>query len=100
MTKLDLRKELKYLYSPSAKKVEAVKVPRFQFAMADGMIEKGEGPSSSPQFAEALEALFCLTSPIWAVLWRPAAAAGSRYQGQGPSLSSKVVLAGLRHRYM
>ena len=58
MTKLDLRKELKYLYSPSAKKVEAVKVPRFQFAMADGMIEKGEGPSSSPQFAEALEALY------------------------------------------
>ena len=61
MTKLDLRKELKYLYSPSAKKVEAVKVPRFQFAMADGMIEKGEGPSSSPQFAEALEALYGIT---------------------------------------
>jgi hypothetical protein len=58
MTKLDLRKELKYLYSPSAKKVEAVKVPRFQFAMVDGMIEKGQGPSSSPQFAEALEALY------------------------------------------
>jgi len=42
MTKLDLRKELKYLYAPSAKKVEAVKVPRFQFAMIDGMIEKGK----------------------------------------------------------
>ena len=58
MTKLDLRKELKYLYAPSAKKVEAVKVPRFQFAMIDGMIEKGQGPSSSPQFAEAVEALY------------------------------------------
>ena len=58
MTKLDLRKELKYLYAPSAKKVEAVKVPRFQFTMIDGMIEKGQGPSSSPQFAEAMEALY------------------------------------------
>lgn len=58
MTKLDLRKELKYLYAPSAKKVEVVKVPRLQFTMIDGMIEKGQGPSTSPQFAEALNALY------------------------------------------
>jgi len=33
-------------------------VPRFQFAMIDGMIEKGQGPSSSPQFTEDLGALY------------------------------------------
>lgn len=54
----DLRKELKHLYNPSAKKVERVDVPRFQFAMVDGQIEAGHGPGTSPQFAEALEALY------------------------------------------
>ena len=57
-TKLDLRKELKYLYAPSAKKVEIVDVPRFNFAMIDGAIEKSEGPSTSPGFAEAMQALY------------------------------------------
>lgn len=33
MEKLDLRKELKHLYAPSAKKVQVVDVPAFQFAM-------------------------------------------------------------------
>jgi len=58
MTKLDLRKELKYLYSPSAKKVEIVEVPHFQFAMLDGQIEPGQGPSTSASFQEALQALY------------------------------------------
>ncbi len=58
MKKLDLKKDLKYLYAPSAKKVEAVKVPRLQFAMIDGMIEKGQSPGTSPQFSEALNALY------------------------------------------
>lgn len=58
MIKLDLRKELKYLYAPSAKKVEIVEVPRFQFAMIDGQIEAGEGPSTSASFQEALQALY------------------------------------------
>lgn len=58
MIKLDLRKELKYLYAPSAKKVEIVEVPRFQFAMIDGQIETGEGPSTSASFQEALQALY------------------------------------------
>lgn len=39
MEKLDLRKELKHLYSPSAKKVELVEVPVFKFLMIDGAIE-------------------------------------------------------------
>ena len=58
MTKLDLRKELKYLYSLSAKKVEIVEVPRFLFAMLDGQIEPGQGPSTSTSFQEAMTALY------------------------------------------
>jgi hypothetical protein len=58
MQKLDLRKELKYLYQPSAKKVEVVEVPCFQFAMMDGEIEAGYAPAESPGFQEALQALY------------------------------------------
>ena len=58
MTKLDLRKELKYLYAPSAKKVELVDVPRFKFIMIDGAIEPGEGPGTSPAFQQAMQALY------------------------------------------
>jgi hypothetical protein len=55
---LDLRKELKHLYHPSAKKVEVVNVPSFQFAMVDGEIEVGHAPGTSSLFAEAMEALY------------------------------------------
>ena len=58
MKTLDLKKELKYLYQPSARKVEAVSVPRLQFVMIDGRIEKGEGPSTSAGFQEATQALY------------------------------------------
>jgi hypothetical protein len=58
MKKLDLKKDLKYLYQPSAKKVELVKVPKFQFVMVDGKIEKGMSPGTSPSFAEATQALY------------------------------------------
>jgi hypothetical protein len=58
METLDLRKQLKYLYSPSAKKVEVVQVPRFQFTMIDGVIETEHGPSTSPTFQAAMEALY------------------------------------------
>ena len=37
MEKLDLRKQYKYLYNPSARKVEVVDVPPLQFAMIDGL---------------------------------------------------------------
>jgi hypothetical protein len=50
---LDLKKELKYLYTPSAKKVELVQVPRMQSAMIDGAVEKGSEPGNSPAFLEA-----------------------------------------------
>ena len=58
MKTLDLKKELKYLYMPSAKKAEILKVPKLQFAMIDGAIEKGKEPGSSPGFQEATQALY------------------------------------------
>jgi len=58
MQKIDLRKELKHLYRPSAKRVEVVEVPEFQFAMIDGRIEPGAEPGTSQAFQEALQALY------------------------------------------
>ncbi len=55
---LDLKKQFKYLYQPSAKKIETVQVPKLQFAMIDGAIEKGSEPGLSPDFAEATQALY------------------------------------------
>jgi hypothetical protein len=58
MSKIDLRKELKHLYAPSAKKVEVVEVPEFQFVTIDGRIEPEEEPGTSQDFQQALEALY------------------------------------------
>lgn len=58
---LDLKKQYKHLYQPSAKKVETVQVPKLQFAMIDGAIEKGSEPGKSPMFAEATQALYGLS---------------------------------------
>jgi hypothetical protein len=58
MEKLDLRKQYKHLYNPSAKKVSVVDVPPFQFAMIDGAIEVGQLPGDSPSYRQAVEALF------------------------------------------
>ena len=58
MEKLDLRKQWKHLYEPSAKQVVLVDVPRFQFVMVDGVIEPGMAPGTSPAFQEALQALY------------------------------------------
>jgi len=61
MQTLDLKKELKYLYKPSAKKSEILKVPNLQFAMIDGAIEKGKEPGNSPGFQEATQALYSIS---------------------------------------
>jgi len=61
MKTIDLKKDLKYLYQPSAKKVEIVKVPHLQFAMIDGAIEKGKEPGNSPAFQEATQALYSIS---------------------------------------
>src|SRR5512138_1713419 len=60
MKTLDLKKDLKYLYQPTAKKPEILKVPCLQFAMIDGAIEKGSEPGKSPSFAEATQALYSI----------------------------------------
>ncbi len=58
MEKLDLKKDLKFLYSPSSKKVELLEVPIFKFLMVDGAIEPGKGPGTSPLFQENMQALY------------------------------------------
>jgi hypothetical protein len=58
---LDLKKQYKELYKPSAKKPVLVEVPQLQFAMIDGAIEKGSEPGKSPSFAEATQALYGLS---------------------------------------
>jgi hypothetical protein len=61
MKTLDLKKEFKYLYAPSAKKEEIVRVPCLQFTMIDGAIEMGSEPGKSPSFAEATQALYSVS---------------------------------------
>ncbi|MBE7436072.1 MAG: GyrI-like domain-containing protein [Anaerolineales bacterium] len=61
MKVLDLKKQYKPLYQPSAKKIEALHVPNLQFVMIDGFIEKGSEPGKSPAFAEATQALYNLS---------------------------------------
>ncbi len=61
MEKIDLRKQYKHLYNPSAKKVEVVDVPPLQFAMVDGMIPAGEGPGDSADFQQAVDALYSIS---------------------------------------
>ena len=52
--KLDLKKKLKHLYSPSKKEVVLVDVPPMNFLMIDG---KGD-PNTSESYRQALEALY------------------------------------------
>jgi hypothetical protein len=54
MAKVDFKKQLKHLYQPSAKDVSVVDVPDMNFLMVDG---QGD-PGTSPEYQEALEALY------------------------------------------
>ncbi|NOY97575.1 MAG: hypothetical protein GXP40_00010 [Chloroflexi bacterium] len=58
MTKLDLRKEFKHLYAPSARRVDIVDIPEFNFVMVDGKIEPGKEPATSEAFQDALNVLY------------------------------------------
>ena len=58
MEKLDLKKQLKYLYLPSAKEVSLVDVPEMKFISLEGQIEPGTMPGTSPGFAQAVGALY------------------------------------------
>jgi hypothetical protein len=64
MQKLDLKKDLKSLYAPSAKKIEVVDVPAMNFAMIDGVIEPGQAPGTSPLFQENMQALYAVAYTI------------------------------------
>jgi hypothetical protein len=57
MQKVELKRELKHLYQPSAKEVVQVEVPPFQFLMIDG---EGD-PNTSQAYADAVEALFAVS---------------------------------------
>jgi len=57
MEKLDLRKELKHLYNPSAKAFQLIDVPSMQFVMIDG---QGD-PNTAESFRLAMEALYTVS---------------------------------------
>jgi hypothetical protein len=60
MPKLDLKKELKHLYNPSAKEPVVVDVPTMSFLMVDG---EGD-PNSSQAFEDAVEALYAVSYTV------------------------------------
>jgi hypothetical protein len=54
--KLDLRKQLKHLYSASASRPETIEVPQFNYIMIDG-----RGDPSASDFSDAIGALYSLS---------------------------------------
>jgi hypothetical protein len=60
MKKIDLKKELKHLYLPSAKEVVQIDIPTMNYLMIDG---EGD-PNTSQSFAEAVECLFSVSYTI------------------------------------
>lgn len=57
MAKIDLKKELKHLYKPSAKEVVVVDVPEMNFLMIDG---SGD-PNTAQEYQDAIEALYAVS---------------------------------------
>ena len=53
MGKIDLKKEFKAFYNPTAKEVTLIDIPKMNFIMIDG-----QGAPESPQFAQSIEALY------------------------------------------
>jgi len=60
MAKIDLKKEYKELYKPSAKKVSFVEVPKLNYLAIDG---KGD-PNTSQEYQDSIEALMSLSYKI------------------------------------
>jgi hypothetical protein len=56
--KLDLRRQYKEFYRPSAQEVVVVDVPEMQFITLDGVIEAGVAPAESESFQEAMGAIY------------------------------------------
>ena len=57
MSTIDLRKQFKHLYQPSAKQFSMVDVPPLNFLMIDG----AGNPNTSQDYRDALEALYGLS---------------------------------------
>ena len=66
MSKIDLKKEWKELYRPSAKQVSIVDVPPFDYLMIDG---RGD-PNSAQEYKEAVEALYAVSYTLKFMLKR------------------------------
>src|SRR5262245_20438650 len=60
MKKIDLKKELKHLYQPSAKEAAQVDVPTMNYLMVDG---QGD-PNTSKAYSDAIEALLALSYTV------------------------------------
>ena len=60
MEKIDLKKDLKDLYTPSKRQPSFVEVPPFKYLMIDG---HGD-PNNSPEYQEAVSALYTLAYTI------------------------------------
>ena len=58
MKTLDLRKEYRVLYQPSARAPQLVDVPEFLFLMIDGRFRPGDTPETSVAFRNACQALY------------------------------------------
>jgi hypothetical protein len=61
MEKLDLRKDLKYLYQPGSKAPTMVDVPRMRFLAVEGLGRVGEEGSD---FQQGVQAIFSLGYPL------------------------------------
>lgn len=60
MEKIDIKKELKHLYQPSAKEVGQVDVPTMNYLMVDG---EGD-PNTSQAYSDAVEVLFTVSYTV------------------------------------
>ncbi|MGD8814790.1 MAG: GyrI-like domain-containing protein [Anaerolineales bacterium] len=60
MKKIDFKKELKFIYGPSAKEVVRVEVPTMNYLMIDG---EGD-PNTAQSYQEAIEALYAVAYAV------------------------------------
>lgn len=60
MTKIDFKKEWKFLYQPSKEDFEVVDVPQMSFLKVDG---HGD-PNTAPEYTQAVEALYAVAYKI------------------------------------
>ncbi|MDP2211790.1 MAG: GyrI-like domain-containing protein [Candidatus Aquicultor sp.] len=69
MPKLDLKKEFKYLYAPSAKEVVLVDVAEMGYLMVDGVGD----PNTSQEYMDSIEVLYSISYTLKFMLKKSAA---------------------------